>query len=147
MSTTLSAPIGAALVGAGVIGKEHEKIIGMLGSEAELAAVVDIDLAKAQAMASRTGAKAFASLAEALADRDFDIVTVCVPTGSHGEVTIEALRAAKHVIVEKPAEVTLEKPSASLPHRQHPGSLSPSFPSTVLTRPRKSSSRPLATAS
>ena len=34
---------------------------------------------------------------------------VCTPTGAHGEVAIEALAAGKHVIIEKPAEVTLAK--------------------------------------
>jgi UDP-N-acetyl-2-amino-2-deoxyglucuronate dehydrogenase len=36
-------------------------------------------------------------------------VAVCTPTGRHGEVAIEALEAGKHVIVEKPAEITVAR--------------------------------------
>ena len=37
------------------------------------------------------------------------MVVVCTPTGLHGTVAIEALKAGKHVIIEKPAEVTVAK--------------------------------------
>ena len=40
---------------------------------------------------------------------EIDVVSVCTPTGRHGEVAIEALEAGKHVIIEKPAETTLAK--------------------------------------
>ena len=55
------------------------------------------------------GGKAFTSLTDALAAVDVDVVVVCTPTGAHGEVAIEALAAGKHVIIEKPAEITVEK--------------------------------------
>jgi predicted dehydrogenase len=38
-----------------------------------------------------------------------DVVTVCTPSGAHEESAIKAAEAGKHVIVEKPIEVTLEK--------------------------------------
>ena len=37
------------------------------------------------------------------------MVSVCTPTGRHGEIAIEALEAGKHVIIEKPAETTVAK--------------------------------------
>jgi UDP-N-acetyl-2-amino-2-deoxyglucuronate dehydrogenase len=44
-----------------------------------------------------------------LKDPDVAVVNVLVPTGQHGEVTIAASRAGKHVLVEKPLEINLER--------------------------------------
>src|ERR1700750_244445 len=95
-----------SLVGAGVIGKQHGLVMSQLADRIDLVAVVDIDLARAQDLAAKRGGTPYASLTEALAAEEIDVVSVCVPTGRHGEVAIEALRAGKHVIVEKPAEIT-----------------------------------------
>ena len=98
-----------AVVGAGVIGKHHGNVIGQLSDQIELVAVVDHVLERAELVVSRHGGQAFTSLADALAATEVDVVVVCTPTGAHGEVAIEALAAGKHVIIEKPAEVTLAK--------------------------------------
>jgi predicted dehydrogenase len=95
-----------ALVGAGVIGKHHAAVISELGDRAELTAVVDVRLDRAEALTAAHGGRAYDSLAAALAATDVDVVSVCTPTGRHAEVAIEALAAGKHVIIEKPAEVT-----------------------------------------
>src|SRR5262249_12098435 len=42
-------------------------------------------------------------------DPDVDVVNVLVPTGLHGELTIAASNAGKHVLVEKPLEINLER--------------------------------------
>ncbi len=44
----------------------------------------------------------FADYHDLLADERIDVVDVCVPSGLHAEVTLAALRAGKHVLVEKP---------------------------------------------
>ena len=44
-----------------------------------------------------------------LADPEVDIVTICTPSGAHMEPAVEAAKAGKHVIVEKPREVTLKR--------------------------------------
>ena len=98
-----------ALVGAGVIGKHHGLVIGQLADRLRLTAVVDIDPERAQRLAAERGGTPFTSLADALSTVDVDIVAVCTPTGRHGEVAIEALAAGKNVIVEKPAEITVER--------------------------------------
>ncbi|MDQ6754477.1 MAG: Gfo/Idh/MocA family oxidoreductase [Actinomycetota bacterium] len=110
-----------ALVGAGIIGSQHSKIMSGLTDELELAAVVDVDRARAEKVAAEHGAAVFTSLTEALAGPEFDAVSVCTPTGAHGEVAIEALRAGKHVIIEKPAEVTLAKTDAIIAAQQMAG--------------------------
>ena len=97
------------MVGAGVIGNHHGKVISALADQIELVAVVDHQADRAERLAAERGGKAFTSLTDALAAVDVDVVVVCTPTGAHGEVAIEALAAGKHVIIEKPAEVTLDE--------------------------------------
>jgi UDP-N-acetyl-2-amino-2-deoxyglucuronate dehydrogenase len=48
------------------------------------------------------------SVEQLLARPDIDVVSVCVPSGNHAEVGIRVAEAGKHVVVEKPVEVTLE---------------------------------------
>ncbi|MDT5032263.1 MAG: UDP-N-acetyl-2-amino-2-deoxyglucuronate dehydrogenase [Actinoplanes sp.] len=98
-----------ALVGAGVIGNHHGLVISQLADRVALSAVVDIDIERAQRLAAERGGVAFESLAAALANAEIDIVAVCTPTGRHGEVAIEALSAGRHVVIEKPAEVTVAR--------------------------------------
>jgi predicted dehydrogenase len=98
-----------ALVGAGVIGTIHGAVITELADRIELVAVVDTHFDRAEKLAAVHGGKPFTSLTEALAAVDLDVVSVCTPTGRHAEVAIEALEAGKHVIVEKPAEITVAK--------------------------------------
>ena len=98
-----------ALVGAGVIGKQHGLVVSQLADRLRLAAVVDIVGERAERLAAERGGKPFTSLTDALSTEDVDIVAVCTPTGRHGEVAIEALAAGKHVIVEKPAEITVAR--------------------------------------
>ena len=111
MSAETSQRLRFALVGAGVIGRHHAKVISQLADRIELVAVVDHVLERAEAVAGPQG-QAFGSLTEALGALDVDVVVVCTPTGAHGEVAIEALAAGKHVIIEKPAEVTVAKTDA-----------------------------------
>jgi UDP-N-acetyl-2-amino-2-deoxyglucuronate dehydrogenase len=98
-----------AVVGAGVIGKHHGLVISQLADRLRLAAVVDTVSERAEQLAAERGGKPFTSLSDALSTEDIDIVVVCTPTGRHREVAIEALAAGKHVIVEKPAEITVER--------------------------------------
>ncbi len=112
-----------ALVGAGVIGRHHGLVVSQLADRLELVAVVDIQVERARQLAAERGGQAFAALSDALAGVDFDIVAVCTPTGRHGEVAIEALGAGKHVIVEKPAEITVARTDEIIEAQQKAGTL------------------------
>jgi UDP-N-acetyl-2-amino-2-deoxyglucuronate dehydrogenase len=112
-----------ALVGAGVIGKQHGLVISQLADRIELVAVADIIPERAEQLAAERGGRPYASLTEALAAEEIDIVVVCTPTGRHAEVAIEALDAGKHVIVEKPAEITVPRTDEIIEAQQKAGTL------------------------
>ena len=52
------------------------------------------------------GVKVYRALAEVLADAEVDLVDLCVPTPLHPEQSIAALKAAKHVLCEKPLAIS-----------------------------------------
>jgi predicted dehydrogenase len=95
-----------ALVGAGMIGGVHAKALAGL-DEAELVAVVDADLDKARTLADAYGADASTDLDAVLRRADVDAVTICTPSGLHADGAVAALDAGKHVVVEKPLDVSL----------------------------------------
>jgi predicted dehydrogenase len=112
-----------ALVGAGVIGTHHGLVISRLADRIELAAVVDTEREKAERLAAERGGRPFTALTDALAAVDVDVVVVCTPTGRHGAVAIEALGAGKHVIVEKPAEITVARTDEIIEAQRKAGTL------------------------
>jgi predicted dehydrogenase len=69
---------------------------------------VDEDAERAQGLAGSYDAEASTELDRAVASPDVDVVMVCVPSGRHAATGIRAAEAGKHVLVEKPLEVTLE---------------------------------------
>jgi UDP-N-acetyl-2-amino-2-deoxyglucuronate dehydrogenase len=95
------------LVGCGVIGTLHARLIASLAGSAELAAAADLELPRAKLAAEAHGADAYTSLDELLVRDDIDAVSVCLPSGSHAEAAVRALEAGKHVLIEKPIDITL----------------------------------------
>ena len=74
---------------------------------ARLVAVTDVAAGAAAAFAAARGCAAEPGLDALLARPDVDVVCVCVPSGLHAEVGVRAARAGKHLVVEKPIDVTL----------------------------------------
>ena len=99
-----------AIVGAGVIAKVHAEAIRQHPG-AELAAVSDRTLAKAQRLAGEYGADAYDDYREMLKRPDIDVVCVCTPSGKHAEVAVAAAEAGKHVLCEKPLEIRPDRMS------------------------------------
>ncbi|MFF0344635.1 Gfo/Idh/MocA family protein [Kribbella sp. NPDC004875] len=96
-----------ALIGAGVIGAVHARLIDTLGDDATLVAVVDQSPDRAGKIVSEYGGHAYATAAEAYAAEEIDAVAICLPSALHADNAIEALHAGKQVIVEKPVDITL----------------------------------------
>ncbi len=102
MATTQTTSLRLALVGCGAIAKAHWRGIRELAPRIDVTATVDIDRRRAQTLANRIGCKAFGSLEEALASDRFDAVDIMVPHDRHEELAKAALKAGKHVCLEKP---------------------------------------------
>jgi len=98
---------GFGIVGTGIIAAMHADAIAALPS-ARLAAVTDVNASAAAAFAASRGTAAEPDLDALLARGDVDVVCVCVPSGRHAEVGLRAVKAGKHLAVEKPVDVTLE---------------------------------------
>lgn len=99
--------IGFAIVGAGVIGPLHAQAI-TAQPDARLVAVCDEIPAAAEKLAAQYGAEATSDLDALLARNDIQVVNVCVPSGLHAAIGIKAAQAGKHVICEKPIDITLD---------------------------------------
>jgi len=98
-------PLTFALVGCGTISFTQARALAQHPELARLVACVDTDDAAAAKFAAEFAVPA-RPWAEVLADPVVEAVTVCTPSGRHAEVALAALEAGKHVIVEKPMEVT-----------------------------------------
>jgi predicted dehydrogenase len=97
---------GFGIVGTGVIAAIHADAIATLPG-ARLVAASDVAAGAAAAFAAARGCAAEPGLDALLARTDVDVVCVCVPSGLHAEVGARAARAGKHLVVEKPIDVTL----------------------------------------
>ena len=106
-----------------MIGKQHGQVMTELADRVELVAVVDTHADRAEKLAAEHGAATYASLTEALAAVETDVVSICTPTGTHGALAIEALRAGRHVIIEKPAETTVAKTDEIIAAQREAGTL------------------------
>ena len=104
----MTEPLRIAIVGAGVIGAVHARLVDALGDHGELAAIVDVDEARGRALAEQYGVPFHASAAEAYRAEQIDLAAVCLPSAYHADAVVEALEAGLHVIVEKPIDITLE---------------------------------------
>lgn len=104
-------PVRYAIIGCGVISPTHARCLSEIPG-ARLAALCDILPEKARALAEKYPAPVFSSAIEMFKRVEIDAVCVLTPSGLHAEVGIEAARAGKHVIVEKPMDVTLEQADA-----------------------------------
>jgi UDP-N-acetyl-2-amino-2-deoxyglucuronate dehydrogenase len=99
---------GFAIVGTGLISTTHfEQISAIEG--AKVVAVYSRKEEKARSLAEKTGADWYTDYQEMLKRKDIDIVSIITPSGTHADMAIEAARAGKHVIVEKPMDISLEK--------------------------------------
>ena len=102
---------GVAVVGAGNIAAAHIDAVQRLAN-ARLVGIASRSPESARALAQRHGVRAYASVDEVAADPDVDVVAICTPSGAHLGPATTVLRAGKHVVVEKPLEVTSERARA-----------------------------------
>ncbi len=100
--------LGTAVVGTGFWGKNHARVYKDL-QETDLLAVCDIDSIRAKAVADQFGAKPYTSVSRMLQNEDIKAVSVCTWSTSLAKVAIEAVKAGKHVLVEKPMAASVKQ--------------------------------------
>ncbi len=98
--------IGHAVIGYGGMGHFHAGRCNSVDT-LEFIGFYDID-PDVQEKGKQEGVYSYASRAELLADERVDLVTVATPNEVHKEIVIDALRAGKHVICEKPVTMSSE---------------------------------------
>lgn len=101
------APLRLAFLGCGFITRVHSRHLQALRSTI-VPSYASRDRARAEQYRQKWGGtKAYGRYEEAIADPEVDAVVVAVPPKYHLELTLAALAAGKHVLVEKPAFPTL----------------------------------------
>lgn len=100
--------IGFGIVGTGMIARFHAQAVRDIPA-ARLTGCFNHTPGKAQKFAEEHGCRAYATFDEMLDDKEIHVVTICTPSGAHLEPAIAAARAGKHVLVEKPLEITVSR--------------------------------------
>ena len=100
-------PIRLAFLGCGFITGVHSRNLRHLSAQV-VCSYASRDAAKAaEYCRTHRGARSFADYTAAIADPDIDAVVIAVPPRFHLQLTLQALAAGKHVLVEKPAFLTM----------------------------------------
>jgi UDP-N-acetyl-2-amino-2-deoxyglucuronate dehydrogenase len=106
---------GFGIVGCGMIAEFHARAISEIPG-ARLVAVLDRNPPRAARIAALAAGecRSYDDLGAMLAQPGLDVVCVCTPSGSHLDPAVKAARAGKHVVVEKPLEITVGRCDAIL---------------------------------
>ncbi len=101
-------PVKVSVIGLGT-GARHLRHYEA-SDRARVVGLCDVDEARLQEFAAdRPGVETFTDCSEMLNSDDIQAVTVAVPNHLHAPMTIEALRAGKHVLCEKPMATTTDE--------------------------------------
>jgi len=96
------------IVGLGLIADFHGRAIEAMEG-AEVYACMDFVEERVKSFSKEFGCRGYTNLEEMLSNPEIDIVTVCTPSGAHMEPSLKIIDAGKHLIVEKPMEITLDR--------------------------------------
>jgi UDP-N-acetyl-2-amino-2-deoxyglucuronate dehydrogenase len=96
------------IVGAGLIADFHARAILSLGN-ARLVAICGTNQDKVKSLSEKYNIRPFSNCDEMISSPDVDIVTIATPSGAHMEPSVSAAMHGKHVICEKPLEISLTR--------------------------------------
>jgi predicted dehydrogenase len=107
MSESAKKSLRFGILGCGSIGPTHVGALKQIDG-AEVVAVCDVVDQRARDVASKNGVGSVYTVYDAmLADPAVDAVCICTPSGMHADQAVAAMRAGKHVTIEKPIDVSL----------------------------------------
>lgn len=104
-------PLRFAIIGAGNIAKIHVEAMSQI-PDAQVSVICSRTASTGQALAASCGATWVADYREAVTRADVDALAICTPSATHAEIGIAGARAGKHLLVEKPIDVTLPQVDA-----------------------------------
>lgn len=110
------------IVGAGLIADFHARAIEAVDN-AKLVGICGRTLSKVEALAEKHNCRVFKDYKKLVTDEQIDVVTIATPSGFHLEPTVAAAEAGKHVLCEKPLEITLERIDAMIAAHKKSGTL------------------------
>ena len=102
-------PLRAAVVGLGMMGRNHVRVWDEAVPGVELVAVADPDRGAVERSTAGRRARGFQDVERMLAEEEPDLVSIVAPTSLHLPVTLAAFRAGAHVLVEKPIAATRDE--------------------------------------
>ena len=97
----MNRPVGIAFVGAGLVAELHGRAVASC-ERARFLGAYDADQGRAKVLTARHGGRSYHSLNDLVDDPAVDAVHVLPPPEGHLDAALAALRAGKHVLVEKP---------------------------------------------
>ena len=98
-----------ALLGCGRIANRHSDLLGNnIIKNAELVAVCDLDLTKANKLAGKFNINAYSDMHEMMSKESVDVVSILTESGNHAQNFIDLSKYKKHIIVEKPISLSLD---------------------------------------
>jgi len=105
--------IGLSLLGAGRMGQLHARNI-LAHPNAQLVSVFDPHLPSARSLAAFAGGKATGDVEEAIHVEGAQGVVICSPTKTHVDYVLEAVRAGRFVLCEKPIDLDIARAHACI---------------------------------
>lgn len=120
------AGLGVAIIGTGAVAEIHIGAYRQFADRCEIRVLCDMFKDKAQKIKESNNldqADVLEDWHQILTRDDIDVVSLCLPAGEHGKVSVPLLLAGKHVLVEKPMAPSLEECDAMIEASQKSGSI------------------------
>ncbi|MFC4025069.1 Gfo/Idh/MocA family protein [Oceanobacillus longus] len=105
--------VSFGIIGAGVLAPLHAKAI-VSNLNAKLVAIADLDFAKAGRFAQEYEIEQIFTDYEEMLQEPIDVVCLCVPSGLHAKFAIRCAEMGKHVLSEKPLDITFKNMDAMI---------------------------------
>ncbi|MCI0493725.1 Gfo/Idh/MocA family oxidoreductase [candidate division KSB1 bacterium] len=100
--------LGFGIIGIGNISNFHARCIEQI-ENCELKAICSRSEAKAKKAAQEYRVPYYINFVDLIHRDDIDAISICMPSGMHLEPALVASQAGKHIIMEKPIEITLDR--------------------------------------
>ncbi|WP_087486308.1 Gfo/Idh/MocA family protein [Brachybacterium massiliense] len=118
--------LSIGIIGTGNISRAHLHAYLQFPEEVQVVALADIEPGKAETARAEfalDGARVYEDATTMLASENLDLVSIATPPGTHCELSVQALEAGVHVIVEKPMAPSLEECDRMLEAQRRSGKL------------------------